>query len=287
MLFLLFRIKRMTCKIKNNIEYNRMKINFTVFLCFMFVLMGTSCASRKDVAYFQLADQYKTKKVLANDGVKIQADDLLDIMVNNKNPELAAPFNLSTLYSEASGSVGSTNTQVERLGYLVNQQGHIEFPILGAISVKGLTLFELANLVKKELVEKGYMEDPIVTVRLLNYKVAVLGEVNSPGTKLFETERVTILDAMSAAGDLTLYGKRDNVLLIREQNGERTMVRLDLTSTDLFESPYFYLQQNDVVYVEPVKNKINQRNSNPNVSIILSYLSFLTSLTSLVFIFAK
>ena len=252
--------------------------------CFIVVLLSTSCASRKDVVYLQEADYYETKQLPVNEGVKIQTGDLLDIIVNNKNPELAAPFNLSMLYSEATGSA---TTQVERLSYLVNKDGSIDFPVLGELRVRGLTLFRLTTLLKKELSEKGYMEDPIVTVRLLNYKIAVLGEVNSPGTKKFEKERVTILDAVSAAGDLTLYGKRENVLLIREHEGKRKMVRLDLTAIDLFESPYFYLQQNDVVYVEPVKNKINQRNSNPNVSVILSYLSFITSLVSLVFIFTK
>jgi len=226
-------------------------------------LIFISCAHSKKITYFQdLEDTAKIYSQTINSGYepKIQPDDVLGISVNSINPQATAIFNLSsnniaqsTPGSDAGAAVNITQNSSALNGYLVNKKGIIDFPVLGKLVVEGLTTSQLSDTLKLKLDQ--YLKDPIVNVRLLNYKVTVLGEVNRPSTYSIASERITIVDAIGMAGDLTIDGKRENVLLIREESGERKFIRLDLNSSTLFESPYYYLKQNDIVYVEPSKSK--------------------------------
>jgi len=201
--------------------------------------------------------------------VQIQPDDILEIIVSNINTEAAAPFNLGNTNPALSpgiqitmgtlnkpNSTSASNSSGE--GYLVSKNGTIDFPILGSIKAVGFTVSQLKDSLKIKL--DKYLQDPIINIRLLNYKITVLGEVMRPSTYSIPSERITVVDAIGIAGDLTIYGKRENVLLIREENGQRKFIRLNLNSSDLFQSPYYYLKQNDIVYVEPNKSKIVSSN---------------------------
>jgi polysaccharide export outer membrane protein len=225
----------------------------------------SSCAHSKKITYFQdLKDTAKVSSQAINGTYepKIQPDDVLGISVNSINPEATAIFNtqgnnasqlapLSNAGAAVNTSPGQNNAALN--GYLVSKKGDIDFPVLGKLEVTGLTTSQLSDTLKSKLDQ--YLKDPIVNVRLLNYKVTVLGEVNRPSSYSITSERVSVVDAIGMAGDLTIDGKRENVLLIREENGERKFIRLNLNSSTLFESPYYYLKQNDIVYIEPSKSK--------------------------------
>lgn len=254
--------------------YMKLELNYKFWILFLLVI--TSCASPKDIVYFQDGSNYASKEIAQSFNVKIQEDDLLAITVNNKNPELALPFNLPTIaYQAGKGEQLTTAQQMQ--GYLVDSEGNIDFPVLGTIHVEGMTRLELTRLVKKRLIEGDYMKDPVVSVKLLNYKVSVMGEVNKPGSFEIKSDRITILEALSLAGDLSIYGKRNNVMVIREENGVRNVVHLNLKSGEIFDSPYFYLQQNDVVYVAPNKSRVGQSTYNSNLPLLVSSLSILTT----------
>ena len=248
----------------------------------LLLLVIASCASPKDIVYFQDSKNYASKEIEQSFKVKMQVDDLLAITVNNKNPELTLPFNLPTVaYQAGSGAQLSGVQQLQ--GYLVDTEGNIDFPILGVIHVAGMTRMELTNLIKKRLIAGDYMKDPVVSVKLLNYKISVMGEVNNPGSFTINSDRITVLEALSLAGDLSIYGKRDRVMVIREENGVRQITQLNLKSAEVFNSPYYYLQQNDVVYVEPNNSKVGQSTYNSNLPLLVSSLSILT--TVLLFFF--
>ena len=246
------------------------------------VVLCTSCASSKKVVYLQDVVPLKQQDIEQKYEVYVHNDDLLAIMVNSKNPELALPFNMPMVsYQLGSGSTNSGSQRV--LGYLVDGNGDIDFPILGKLHVAGLTRMQLTEMIKQRLIEGDLIKDPIVTVQFLNYKVSVMGEVNRPGSFNISGDRITLLEALSMAGDLTIYGRRDRVAVIREKDGKRLILYHDLRSSDIFQSPYYYLQQNDIVYVEPNKAKTGQSriNSNNSVGVWLSAVSVLASITSL------
>jgi polysaccharide export outer membrane protein len=216
----------------------------------------------------------------------INQDDLLAIMVNSKDPELALPFNMPMV----SYQLGSQSAPQQRvLGYLVDKEGNIDFPILGNLKVAGLTRMQLTSLIKNRLINEDLIKDPIITVQFLNFTVSVMGEVARPGSFTINSDRVTLLEALSMAGDLTIYGKRNRVAVIRETNGKRTVLFHDLRSSDIFESPCYYLQQNDIVYVEPNKARAGQSeiNQNNSVSVWLSAVSILASVAALIVNIAK
>ena len=229
------------------------------------VILFSACNSTKEVVYLQDVVPLKQQDIERKYEVFIHEDDLLSIMVNSKDPELALPFNMPQIGSESPG-------QQRVLGYLVDTNGDIDFPILGKIHVAGLSRLELRDLIKEKLISGDYIKDPVVTVQFLNYKVSVMGEVARPGS-----------EALSMAGDLTIYGRRDRVAVIREENGKRTILFHDLRSSEIFTSPCYYLQQNDIVYVEPNKAKAGQRdiNQNNSVSVWLSAVSVLAAVASL------
>ena len=247
---------------------------YYLFIVTIVTALFASCTTPRDIIYFQNAGDYKRYQNIEPFDVYIHQDDLLAIMVNSQATEAALPFNLPM----ASYYVGGdTYGQQRVLGYLVDKEGSIDFPILGSIKVEGLSRNQLRELIKKMLIDGGYLNDPIITVNFLNFKISVHGEVNSPGSFYISGERITLLEALSMAGDLTIYGRRDRVAVIREAKGELMILYHDLSSTDLFSSPCYYLQQNDVVYVEPNKRRAQQSkiNQNNNVGVWLSVVSVL------------
>jgi len=250
------------------------------------LLALTACSTPKDVVYFQDAGNFKNYSNVEQYEVYIHQDDLLAIMVNSKSSEAALPFNLPMAsYYIGGDSYGQPRT----LGYLVDKKGDIDFPIIGKLHVEGLARNQLRDLIRNKLISEGQLSDPIVTVHFLNFKVSVQGEVNRPATFNITGERVTLLEALSMAGDLTIYGRRDRVAVIREAKGQRTILYHDLTRTDIFSSPCYYLQQNDIVYVEPNNSRAQQSriNQNNSASVWLSVVSLLITTTSLIITLSK
>ena len=247
----------------------RMRFLYKWLLCVLAIL--ASCSAPKEVLYLQDIASLKEEVIDKNYEVIIHKDDLLAILVNSKDPELALPFNMPVVTYQ----IGSTTSGQQRLlGYLVDQNGDIDFPILGRLHVEGLTRMQVTELIKQKLMNEDLIKDPIVTV---------MGEVARPGTFDISGDRITLLEALSMAGDLTIYGRRDRVAVIREKDGKRRILYHDLRSSDIFQSPCYYLQQNDIVYVEPNKAKTGQSriNSNNSVGVWLSAVSVLASITSL------
>ena len=249
----------------------------------LFIL--SSCAPVKDIAYFQNKVINDPEKIDKHAGIVIQPKDMLSIVVSNRNPELAVMFNLMMVQQTPGTEVSMGNGQQRLLGYVVDNDGCIDFPVLGVLKVDGLTRWELSEMIKNRLIKEGYLTDAVVTVEFMNFKVSVLGEVNAPGTYAIEGDKVTILQALSLAHDLTIYGLRENVSVIRERDGERTFYQINLCDVDLFKSPAYYLQQNDVIYVEPSQEKSRQSTIDDKnlrlTSIAISSSSLLLSLASL------
>jgi len=221
-------------------------------LCLLLLFL-TSCRSKRDLVYFKdLPDSVAVQTPIPDIAeTKIQAGDILRITVSTLNPESNTLFNSGTLQDVNDSRNVSNTGQVGAQGYLVDENGYISFPVIGQIKLAGLT----RNGARKEMIQQieNYVKDPIVNIRFLNFKITVIGEVAQPSTFTIPNEKVNILEALGMAGDMTPYGKRENVLLIREEGGQRTMVKLDMRQKDIMNSPYFYLRQNDIVYVEPSK----------------------------------
>jgi len=215
-----------------------------------------------------------------------QKDDLLSITILGLDPEAVAPFNLPIPTYGASTVGGYSQGAPTPPGYLVDEDGNIDFPVIGKIHIEGLTRTAATEKLKTEL--KKYINNPTVNIRMLNYKVTVLGEVRNPGTFTIPNERVTLLEAIGIAGDLLITAKRDDVIVIRNENGKRTETVVDLRSKDLFESPVYYLKQNDLVYVAPNRAKINSSAVNAsNVGIVISISSLIIAVATLVVLGSK
>ena len=258
---------------------------FKKYVAYLVVCMAvffTACTSTKKIIYLQDVVPLKQQEIEQKYEVIIHGDDLLAIMVNSRDPELALPFNMPMVSYQLGSNTGG---QQRVLGYLVDTNGNIDFPILGEIHVEGLTRMQLTELIKNKLIEGDLIKDPIVTVQFLNFKISVMGEVGRPGSFTISGDRITLLEALSMAGDLTIYGRRDRVGVIRENNGKRTILFHDLRSADIFNSPCYYLQQNDIVYVEPNKAKSGQSsiNQNNSIGVWVSVISLLTTIAVLLF----
>lgn len=241
----------------------------------------TGCAAPERVLYFQDLSEGLQQEIEQSYEIKIRPDDILGITVSARNPELALPFNLpATSYTLEAKSSGSTS----QLGYQVDNEGYIAFPQLGKIKVLGMSRSELANEITRQLQEKNYLQDPVVTVTFQNFKVSVMGEVKTPKVIDVKSDRITVLEALAEAGDLGIQAKRDRVAVIREAEGKRTVHYLDLRSSDLLQSPYYYLQQNDVVYVEPNNARTIQNRSSQVTSVgtWVSVFSSIMSVTTLI-----
>lgn len=250
------------------------------------LLMLVGCNSTKEVAYLQNLDLSKNETISASKGITIQPKDILTIMVNCKDPELAAMFNLPVVSYQTNSEIMSRSGSQQTLGYAVDENGEINMPVLGKLKVAGMTRWEVQEKIKSELKSRDLLKDMVVTVEFRNFKISVLGEVKTPGSYSVSGDKVTVLEAISMAGDLTIYGLRDNVYVIREENNQRTVYRLDLKSTDLFNSPAYYLKQNDVVYVQPNKVRAGQSNLNENsmksIGMWISIASLLTTVATLI-----
>ncbi len=265
--------------------YYKPRMNFKNLTILFVVLALTSCKSKLNVTYFQDLENITSGQIASNNAnyeAKIVPDDQLVIQVSGMDPAAVAMFNLPAVSFQKTGETNVASTPVLQT-YLVNSQGDIEFPVLGKIHVEGMTRTQLSDYLKEKI--SAYAKNPLVNVKINNFKISVLGEVNSPGTKYISNERITILDAIGMSGDLGLYANRDNILVIRDNNGQKEFNRVDITSSDIMNSPYYYLQQNDVIYVEP--NKAKQKNSRLsgkdqyNISIISTIVSVTSVIASL------
>ena len=221
----------------------------------------TSCYNSRKAVYFNNIQDTTISNTAATIEPVIQPNDLLNITVTSLNPEASMVFNTPNITMPVTAtSTGTTPTSgygtPQLMGYLVNSDGTIKFPVLGSIKAAGLTKRQLENLLTDTLASRKLLVDPIVTARFLNFRVTVLGEVARPTTLNVANERISILEALGLAGDLTIYAKRDNVLLIREEGDKKIIRRIDLNSNEILLSPYYYLKTNDIVYVEPRKDKI-------------------------------
>lgn len=257
-----------------------MKIK-SFFLLGVITLILASCSSYKQVPYLQNAAIVNTSEPQPLYDAKIMPKDLLTITVNTTDPEAAAPFNL-TVQSSINAARTTTLTQQPALQqYLVNNEGNIDFPVLGTLHIGGLTKSEAEDLIREKL--KPYLrETPIVTVRMTNYKISVLGEVAKPGTFTVSNEKVNVLEALAMAGDMTIWGMRNNVKLVREDaTGKREIVYLDLNDADIVTSPYYYLQQNDIIYVTPNETKAKNSDIGQSTTLWLSATSILISMVNL------
>lgn len=244
-----------------------------------------SCSAPKNIAYLQDVQTDTAQTINASTGIVIQPQDMLNITVTSAlSPELAVQFNLS----QATYSVGSeiVSGQQRITGYVVNNSGTIDFPILGSLQVTGLNRWELAEKIKSEILSRKLLSDAVVTVEFMNFKISVLGEVSHPGTYSINGDKMTLLEGLSLASDLTIFGQRTNVTLVREDNGQRTIYTVDLTSSDLFKSPAYYLKQNDVIIVEPSDIKKRQSTVDDKslrvTSIAISTGSLLLTIANLV-----
>ena len=243
----------------------------------LFSWMAVSCGPSAELAYISDAKRDSAFALKGQFSSGIQANDLLGIYVESETPESTIQFNQETNKIVRSQGVVMNPGSSLVSGYLVNHDGDIMFPILGRLHVVGLTHNELAALIESRLINEGHIIDPKVTVKLMNFKVCVLGDVIRPGQLVVSGERLTIFEALSMVGDLTIYGQRQNVTIIREENGLRTIGEIDLTSQTVFDSPYYYLHQNDVVYVEPNKRRKRSADRDP---MIMSYISSAISIVS-------
>ena len=239
------------------------------------ILMMVGCGSSKEVAYWQNIDSISLAASKGLFDAKIMPKDELTILVQTTDPLTSEPFNLR--------STGQTSSKNQITGYLVDNDGMINFPIVGKIHVAGLTKTECEDLIKSKI--QPYLartENPLVSVRTSSYRITVIGEVNRPGVIPVSTEKISLIEALAEAGDMTIYGKRDNVLLVREdKSGEKHKVRLNMNDANIINSPYYYLQQNDIVYVEPHKVKARNTFFGSNTSIFYSVIGITTSLASL------
>ncbi|MEO1013287.1 MAG: polysaccharide biosynthesis/export family protein, partial [Bacteroidota bacterium] len=238
------------------------------------ILLLSSCASRKDVVYFQDTGDFETLVNNESFVSKFKVDDLVSIHVSSLNPEASAPFNLFRGATEG-------GFQPQQVDYLVDQAGEIDFPVIGKLKIEGLSPDELRVLLRDRLSE--YLKDPIINIRLRNFTVTVLGAVNAPGTYPVNGEQVSILEALGFAGDLTIRGRRDNVMVIRDFNGTKVYNRINLTSKNIVRSPVYYLTQNDVVYVEPNKSGIKETSIDQRLPIYITLLSAMITSAAIIF----
>ena len=258
-----------------------MKIKSFIIFCF-FAFLLASCSSYKNVPYLQNPEVVNEfDGILPLYDATIMPKDLLTITVNTTDPDAAAPFNLTVQTSINAARSSSLTQQPSLQQYLVNNEGTIDFPVLGRIKVGGLTKNEAEDLIREKL--SDYLNEvPIVTVRMANYKIAVLGEVARPGMFTVSNEKVNIFEALAMAGDLTIWGMRDNVKLIREDAiGKREIIMLNLNDAEIVTGPYYYLQQNDILYVNPNKTKAKNSDIGQSTSLWFSATSILVSIASL------
>ena len=271
-----------------------MEIKIKPFLLIVFIFLLSSCHTIKNVVYVQNAgvpiDLNKTVLPSLPELV-VKNGDMLLITVSTISQEASVPFNPPLIAdpSRVANIVVSTTNSPTPLSYLVDDRGFITFPVIGKVLVSGLSRLQIEDLIKTSIYPRFIKEDPIITVRLTNYRISVLGEVLKPGVITTYNDRISIFEALAQSGDLTIYGQRENVLLIREDlKGKRETYRIDLRDKKLIESPYFYLQQNDVLYVQPNASKTRSSSIGTGEYLLFTVVGSLISVTSLLYtIFRK
>ena len=246
----------------------------TYYLIFITTLLyASSWVNTQKATYFNSqSDEHITSNVQIPQ-TSIQANDILGISVSSLNPEASAMFNAPNLsYANVSTANGAT---IQASGYLVDASGNIQFPILGNVKAAGLTANQLRIKITDSILSRKLLVDPIVSIRMLNFKVTVLGEVQRPTVVNVLNEKITLLEALGLAGDITIYGKKDHVMVIREEDGIKNIKYLNLNSSEIFTSPYYYLKSNDIVYVEPTKARVSSSSRGTQLlPILISGLSF-------------
>jgi polysaccharide export outer membrane protein len=245
-----------------------------LYIGVILILTGTifsSCANRKNMAYFQPGESDSVSTSTEISELIYEPGDFLHIQVSGIPEELSAIYNPNTSVSRESAGGSYRNDNAQTTGYLIDKEGFINFPVLGKIEAGGTNKSQLEETIVKKL--KHHIDNPIINIRLRNFKVTVLGDVDNPGTFTIANERITLLEAIGIAGDLNITARRKNILLVREVDGEKKQYRVDLTKNDLFDSPYYYLKQNDVIYVEPNRTKLNTSKYSPVYSVIISVTS--------------
>lgn len=248
----------------------------SILLLFSLVLM-LSCGSKQDIVYFQDVDMAAVSRPIEDYSPVIMPDDMLTITVSAFDMVGVRPFNLMAVaYVDEQGTIGRNALQ----SYLVDAKGNIDFPVLGKLKLAGLTRIEAANMIKDMVSE--YVTNPIVNLRIINFRFTVLGEVKNPGTFTVQNNRITIMEALGMAGDLTIQAERSNVLLVREEGGKNTYNRINLTSEAVFNSPFYYLQQNDFIYVEPNNSRARSATVGPDTNFTLGVIGALLTSAALV-----
>lgn len=236
-------------------------------------LFLSSCVTKKEVVYFQNTKDFETIVDTDTFSAKLKVGDIISVFVSTFVPEAARPYNLVV-----------EGGQGQMIDYLIDVEGNIDFPVLGKVKLVGLTVEEAKNLFKKKFEEGNLLKDPVIIIRILNFRVTIAGAVNSPGVFQVTGERISILEALGMAGDLSIQGRRDNILVVRDFNGVKTYSRIDLTNKEVFNSPVYYLTQNDYVYVEPNNSSISNASGDSRITNLIGITS---SLIGIVLIFVS
>ena len=255
-------------------------------------LLLSACSSTKDISYFQDLQAGHESVITALPPIKLQPNDKVSIIVSTSDQRLNSLFNLPVASNRLGGSTsgsGGSSSSGETTPYTIDKQGNIEFPVLGKLHIGGMSREEVAEYIRRELISRDLAKNPIVTVDFLNLGVSVMGEVSRPGRVAIPREDFTILDAISSSGDLTIFGKRDNVRVLREENGIQKVYSINLNSgKDITQSPVYYLQQNDVIYVEPNATKARQSTANGNSWLTPTFwISIASFATTIALLFIK
>lgn len=251
-----------------------------ILLYFSILILLGSCASKKDIIYYQDIDDIQFQNVdIVKPKPKIEINDIIKVDIKTINPESTRPFEKQSMMA-GGGGMGMMQGAMNLMGYIVNEYGEIEMPVVGRIQVHNLTREQAERKIKSKL--SGFLKDPYVSVRILNYKFTVQGEVKQPGTFEIFDPNLTLLQALGMAGDLSIRGRRDNVLIIRTIGNERIVRRIDLTKSDWMNSPFYFVKQNDYIYVEPNNPQVKSAGFITNVGTLISALSFITSMVLII-----
>ncbi|MGL5786762.1 MAG: polysaccharide biosynthesis/export family protein, partial [Bacteroidales bacterium] len=263
-----------------------MRVNHYLFKICLLLWLTASCTAHKQIGYLKDIETLTTEQMDASAKpaeVRFMPGDMMTIVVNTTDPNASKVFNLIVPRKNSGNDVTLVTGQEALQTYLVSKEGSIDFPVLGRIEVAGKTKAEVEELIKSKIYPEYITEEPIITIRLINFKVSVMGEVTNPGVLTFENEQANLLEALTMAGDLTIFGRRDNVLVIRQDAaGKKTIYRLNLQDKEILLSDAFQLQQNDVIYVEPNKSKGNTSRITSNETIWFSVLGSLMSIATLI-----
>lgn len=268
-------------------EYKQIKyMKHLNLLILLVAILFVGCNAQQRVLYIQDVESGAEIEIPENFQIRIKPLDQLTIVVNSKNPELALPFNSASTYTGLSKGVSSAVTSTSLQVFTVDDNGYITLPIIGQVKCDGMTRAELQSEIEKKIIESNYIADPQVNVRFANLQISVLGEVTRPGRYDIKNDKVTLFDALAMAGDMTIYGNRENVAVIREIDGKNIITKLDIRSSEIFSSPCFYLEQNDIVLVSPNKYRAASAEINQNrsfwISLASTGISFATLLITII-----